>query len=104
MCMLRLHTTLSAIIRINWISVEQSKIAVILKIIHTTEISCCELQSREPVKGVLSGVTMKINIEYMKRISGVVGVRRLTHWVIGKKIRKSVVLFYLFIKSTYLRM
>lgn len=72
------RVTRRGLILINCISEEQRKIAVGLKRIQTTEVLCFELWSRAPVKGVISGVPTDVQVEYLKRIPGVVGARRLT--------------------------
>jgi hypothetical protein len=69
---------LSGLILINCISEEHSKIAVSLNRIRTTEVLCFELLSRSTVKGVISGVTTDVQVEYLKIIPGVVGAQRLT--------------------------
>ncbi|KAK6322698.1 hypothetical protein J4Q44_G00074900 [Coregonus suidteri] len=40
--------------------------------------------STAPVKGVISGVTTDVQVEYLEIIPGVVGARRLTRWVNGE--------------------
>ena len=62
-----------------------------LKTIWTTEVLCFELWSRALVKGVIPGVTMDVQIEYLRRIPGVVGAWRLIRW---EKKKKVSVLFF----------
>lgn len=88
-----IKVTRSGLILIDCASEEQRKTAVGLKRIHTTEVSCFKLQSGAPIKGVITGVTMDVNIEYLKRIPGVVGARHLTHSV--NRVKVLLVLLYI---------
>ena len=76
--------TRSGLILMNSISEEQRKIALSHKRIRT-EVLCFELGSRAPAKGVISGVTTDVQVEYLKKIPGVVSALHLTCWVNGEK-------------------
>ena len=88
------RVTRSGLILIRCICEEQRKFAVGFKTTRTTEVSCFELGSRTPVRGVIWGVKTGVQVEYTKRIPGVVGSRRLTRWVNGRNRSLSVLLFY----------
>lgn len=53
---------------------------------------CASPESRAPIKGVISGVSVEVGVEKMK-IPGVVGTRRLTRMFNGKKIARTCYCF-----------
>lgn len=68
--------TRSGLVLVNCVSEEQKKELGITRIANS-KVSCFELQNRAPVKAVIVGVSMDVEIEYFKRIQGVVGGLRL---------------------------
>jgi hypothetical protein len=56
---------------------------------------CVALQSRAPVKGVISGVLWDVKVEQIKNILGMVYVRRMNCVVIGVKVKSLSVLLFL---------
>jgi hypothetical protein len=74
---------------------EQKEHALVLKKMLDWNVSCVDLRSRAPIKGVISGVVLEVNTkDICEELYQLVGAHPLTHMVDGvRKPTPSILLF-----------
>lgn len=85
----------SSLVWVNCVDEEQKKHALDLSKLSTSEVTCIDLLSRVPAKGVIAGVSLDIYEYLSQKIPGAVSARCLTRMINGRK-EKSLAILLLF--------